>query len=679
MSAEQAATEKDRSPVFGGDRDTVIAKRFRLAPDSRLPELDLGAAEAYAVHDDRAPDDPLFARVLPGDAQPRLVMMNNLRHMREAKVLQPVDWGPVRVPGSPRQRLAVVFRRPSNPPLMADWKGRIVPMSGDDISRRVLAPALLTLAFLGQRGLTHRSIRPDNIYWDGEVKASVLLGDCVTSAPAATQPAVFETIESAMTPAYARGNGSIQDDFYALGVTLLILSMGRCPVAELSDDKINMLKLQKGSYTALMAGERPPFGLRELLRGLLSDDTNERWGLEELEQWLGGGLRSSVQEVRKAAADRPFHFQGQDYFNCRALADGFGRNWKAAAKVLRGDGMVTWLRRGGGDAELAERVVAIVAASEGGRGGEGDAVMVAHICMLLDQTGPLRYKGLVVMPNALGSMLAAAFDAGDSTQIQLFAEAISNNVALDWFLAQSARTQLLMEDQMKELKSAQALLRHKGPGYGVERLLYQLNPALPCRSELVGGVYIDNIRDLLPVLDRTVEKRGELSPLVDRHLTAFIAARIKGQIDRVLSRLESAGGASLDMKLGVLRLFAKMQATYGPDEVPFLTQWLAVELEQTVQRINGRSMREELRKRLSAVGQGGSLVQLNAYLNNETMLKRDEAGRRGAQREFSAAAREISQLESHEFQESAQRLGWRIASGISGTVSLAAMALVVLV
>jgi len=97
-----------------------------------------------------------------------------------------------------------------------------------------------------------------------------------------------------------------------------------------------------------------------------------------------------------------------------------------------------------------------------------------------------------------------------------------------------------------------------------------------------------------------------------------------------------------------------------------------------VQRIRGRSMREELRKRLATIGNGGSLVQLNAYLNNETMLRRDEGGRRLAQKEYAAAAREIAQLESREFQESAQRLGWRIASGISGTVSAIALAVVVL-
>lgn len=676
MSAEPAAVGEDESGPYPGRSETVVAKRYRIATGSRLPELDLGSAEAYVAHDERAPDEVLFARVLPVDVQARLTVMGNLRHMREAKVLQPLEWGPVRVPGSGDQRLAVVFRKPHGAPLMQSWKATIPPLSADDIARRVLGPALLTLAFLGQRGLTHRSIRPDNIYWEGEARRSVLLGDCVSGPPASTQPSVFEPIESAMTPPVARGNGSMVDDFYALGATLLILSMGHCPVAQMSDEKILAAKLQKGSYTALMNGERPPFGLRELLRGLLSDDAGDRWGLEELEQWLGGGLRSSVQEMRKPVADRPFHFAGKDYGNARALADGLGRSWKEAAKTIRADEVVKWLRRGVGATEIADDIAALARARSGGK--DDDAMMVSQVCMLLDRTGPMRYKGLVAMPAALGSLLAAAFHTNDGERIQLVAECISKGVALDWFLAQTGRTQLLLDADMKEIKSAQGLLRHTGPGYGIERLLYHLNPSAPCRSALLGGTYVENIRDLLPILDRTVEKRGGLDPLVDRHLTAFIAARIKGQIDRVLSRIEASKNDPMEMKLGVLRLFARLQQSYGPEELPYLTQWLATELEPAVERIRGRSMREELRKRLTAVGNGGSLVQLNAYLNNETMLKRDEGGRRQAQREFATAAREIAQLESHEFLESTQRLGWRIASGISGTISAAAIAVVVL-
>ena len=60
------------------------------------------------------------------------------------------------------------------------------------------------------------------------------------------------------------------------------------------------------------------------------------------------------------------------------------------------------------------------------------------------------------------------------------------------------------------------------------------------------------------------------------------------------------------------------------------------------------------------------------------MLKRDDAARKQATREFAAAATEIAALESKEFHDSVQRLGWRIASGISTCVAFATAAFVVM-
>ena len=50
-------------------------------------------------------------------------------------------------------------------------------------------------------------IRPENIFWDGEEQNFVMLGDCVIGLPSVYHSMIIETIESAMTPSYARGPG----------------------------------------------------------------------------------------------------------------------------------------------------------------------------------------------------------------------------------------------------------------------------------------------------------------------------------------------------------------------------------------------------------------------------------------------------------------------------------------
>ena len=340
------ASDQDQHAQSATGPEVVIDNRYRLLTGDRLPELDLGEAKAFMVRDDRSPNDSLFARVCPPHGMPRLDLAGSLKHMREAKLLRPLEWGPVHLAGSKQSQLAIIFQRPEHGALLAPDAASINPMQTDEIAKCILFPICQTLGLMSQRSMSHRGIRADNIYWDGGGRTSVILGDCVTTLPALMQPVIYEPVESAMTPPLARGAGSIRDDFYALGVTILVLATGRLPLVGVKDADVINAKLSRGSYAALMDGARPPFGLRELLRGLLSDDAEERWGQEQLEQWLAGGLRSTVQEARRGAVERPFEFAGKEYLNFRSLSQAFGENWEKAIKAIEDPAFVKWLKRG---------------------------------------------------------------------------------------------------------------------------------------------------------------------------------------------------------------------------------------------------------------------------------------------------------------------------------------------
>ena len=678
MSTESA----DHGPtpeVNTDEEEIVIGDRFRILPGSPLPEFDQPGTEAVSARDQLNPGDFLFARICEPNTMPRIGAMEHLRHMQEANVLRPLEWGLVDWPGTERRRFAVVFPRPEHSPLMSSYKSKIKPRTSDDISRRILAPAVLALGYFGSRGLTHRAIRPDNIYFAGQSRESVILGECVTAPPASQQPVIFETIEAAMTAPLGRGQGLLCDDFYALGVTILLLSMGECPVADLDDKTLIAAKVEKGSYSALMNGRRPPFGQRELLRGLLSDDPIDRWGIEELEQWLGGSLRRSVQQIPEKNADRPFLFNDVEYRNCRSLAHAFATRWEEAYTAIRSSAFDKWLRRGTSDPSLADQVTAAIQSDADGSARSGPSGrLVARVCMILDHAGPIRFKGLCTMPDGIGTALAAAFYKNDKKTIKLIGECISKGVVFDWFAAQPEHRQAALEPELLATKRVQQFLRNAGPGYGIERALYTLNPNLPCLSPVLRGKYVVSLRNLLPTLEQIVVERGELPGLVDRHLAAFIASHMNKNIDLLLAPLEDRKGGSMGAKLGMLTILTKLQGVTGPEAVPNITEWLAGELEPAISRFKSKSRRRQLIENLEHVAQGGDLAQLQQVVNNQDHLQRDEGERRIAMRELAAAAREIAGLQSKEFQDSARRTGWQIASAVSLTVAFSAMAVVTL-
>jgi hypothetical protein len=549
-----------------------------------------------------------------------------------------------------------------------------------DLTTRVLAPAALALAQLGRRGITHRAIRPDNLFMGGEDTSHALIGECVSSPPGFGQPAAFETIEMAMTPPLGRGPGAPADDMYALGATVLALALGRMPLAGLSTEEIVEAKLARGSFIALLAGERVPFGLREVLRGLLADHPKERWGLPQVEQWLGGGMNKSIHDITQSRMDRPITFRGKDYWGFRDLADAFGKSWQAASATMLEEGFGKWAARGLGDADLAEDVARtlksarIEAASNPGP----DPKLVAQMCTILDPDGPIRYRGVIAMPNGLGPMFAAAVREGARDDVSHICDMLVKGLAIDWLTwrAESETSDLALA--LKPYKQLQQLLRHAGPGYGAERCLYELNPHLPCQSAAVEPYYVETLDELLPTLETVVRRTGRLPTVYDRHFAAFIANRAKRNMDREFAAMEEARGDPVLVKLGMVRLLAWLQAEHGPVSLPNLTEWLAADLESAADRFASKTMRNEVRRRLAAAAPHGDLAAVYNAVCDKSLLARDDAGRRAAVHEYLAARRRIGELESSDATLGARELGARVAAWLGGAAALVSAALVIL-
>jgi hypothetical protein len=653
-----------------GDDEIVLNDRYRLVPDAPLADLGTPGARAYVASDLKSPNELMFVRICEPSIFPRVEAMVQLKNLREAYTVIPEDWGPIYWPPLGRTSFAIVFRRPSNAPVMPTLKTKIQKVDTDTVIKSLLIPALKTLTLFERRKITHRAIRPDNVFESGIDGEIFIFGDCVSVPPAWGQSTIFETIESSMAPAMARGKGTIADDIYALGATMLFLGIGCCPVGGKNDKDLLRAKIEKGSFTALLGDEVVPGGLREPIRGMLSDDPSDRWTLDDLVQWTHGTLRRSARPIRDFKTDRPFKFREIEFRNTRMLAASFGRRWKEAAIEIRGKEFTTWTQRGLTDANLVDNIATAVETVGASDGELGDARLVSKICSYFDPEGPLRFRELVVMPDGIGYALANAVEQGNKPVIAIVTELIQKSIAFEWFEEKIlyGRTDLTLE--AKNFKRLQQFLRHSGPGYGIERVLYEMNPFLPCRSEMLKTAYVYSLRDLLPALDEIVAKTGQLPVLVDRHIAAFIASRIGGSAESQLSALEHSTGASVSAKIGMTGLLARVQKEYPTQLVPHLTAWLADELASAATRFHSRSTRKKVESLLDQAATTGNVMELHHILSNRNAIKKDERDSKQAKREYNEAVREIKRLESSEFQEEVKRTGWRIAATISVGISL---------
>ncbi|NQU71747.1 MAG: hypothetical protein HQ514_14420 [Rhodospirillales bacterium] len=359
-----------------------------------------------------------------------------------------------------------------------------------------------------------------------------------------------------------------------------------------------------------------------------------------------------------------------DFSQNRTLAQAFGDQPEAARTAITSVDFLKWVNRNlvdtGGEQPMSEVITELLENTSD----KNDAFLPTRICQVLDPLGPMRFKGLVMFPDGVGAMLAEAVRTKNADSIQRIAECIDSGVPLDW--TQNREDNLLMDQSSakKNIKRVQQLLKITTPGYGIERCLYDLNSFAPCMSPLLDKAYVYSLRDLMPALESIVSKAGELPGLIDRHIVAFIAARSKGQLDMKLKPLEEDGGKAISARIAILYLFAFVQREYGPDTLPHLTKWLAEELKPALDLYKGRSLRDDLTRKLDVVVATGKISRLYAHLHHPATIKKDQVQFAAAQRELVETTAKIAELESERFFNKARRAGWRIASGISSCIAV---------
>jgi hypothetical protein len=621
----QTEAAKSRALLGGG---------FEIYPDRPCPEFASPGSTAFvASHRDR-PAARLFAVIGDPDWPPRSEMMTALSQLAAPALTLPLAWGVVDWAPAGRRSFATVFEQPPGQRLVTSLAQRIEPAGEDELMGVILPPLVAGLRDLWGAHLTHRAIRPTNLFRDAAGGGALRLGECVTAPPALAQPVVCEPLESGLAMAVGRGHGTAADDIYALGVTVLFLLLGQLPAAALGDDQILAEKIARGSYVALLGGARIPVAMTELLRGTLADDPRERWSAQDIALWLSGRRALPKQQAQPKRAQHPFVFLDKNYHTGRALARAFAADPMAALAVLRGPDFATWTRHSLAEEECSKALAAALADDRG-----PEERLVGRVCIALDPAAPLRYKGAATTLD--GFAVAALAGLRGRVAVQPIADAIIVGLPQFWCALRRESTQEQAAIQ-KNFDRLRVLLEDRRPGFGMERIVYELNPQLHCLSSAVEADYVLDPGDLLPALERASERRRDEDLQIDRHLAAFIAARFRLAGNDWHDGL--AGVDPTDRALGALYLFGRLQSRYGPPALPALTQRLGRQLPALIERFHNRARRARLRAALPRSLAKGSLADVLAFLDSVPERIRDHQGFNQAKRDYAAIERDLDLL-----------------------------------
>lgn len=632
-----------------------------LVVDLSKPVADVvpGGVKAFAARWEASGDAAVAMLAIPGRPA-RQTALDQLTNVEIPDCLAPLRHGVFGLPGG---EYAVVIPPPRGAPVLRRGS-RIAPWTEDAVLQEFMRPVARALVAMQSRGVTHRGIRPDNVFLvPGQ--PGVVLGEAWIAPPGGFQPAWVEPLGSAACDPDGRGEGTHADDIFALGAATIALLQGHVP--EESDAKVVRLRLERGSFPALAGHMRLSSRMADLLRSMLSDEPLQRPNADAVVQIsLGAAVRRVVSRpIRRAA--RPFESRGEAMWDPRSLAQFLASDWAHAIRLVETPEVENWVRRVLSDTLAAAKLEAIRIERSRSNGGGAerlteDAALMRMIAVL-DPTAPIAWRGQRFLPGGMAGQAAASLAAGEERSADFLAF-LQAGGAGTWLSAISEieGEKLSADRSMREIRT---LALTAPPVGGIRRLAHQLNPLLGVRSPLLRDQAAHGIGPMLKALDRSAALGTLPEPFaLDVDLIAFVAAIGRGTLD---GELKPASGLSQAAEAGrLLRLTAILQRETNPGPLPALAHALLRGVQPLLQTYKSKERRKTIAEDLEKLADGGMIDALLLRIENVADRQADAAGFAQAEAQAAVLRARLKLLDEQRphRRERALQLGADIASGL---------------
>lgn len=613
---------KGYRPVSDFPEPDVVGGRFRILIHEPLSQYDTELSEAYAVEDLQGEFADLYALTQPNYIPIRYKAVEALKTANSPSLTRCYAAAPTYLSNLQEVRMAFVLQRPVGQKL-----SELVKQHGA-ISERVvilnvLKPICEVLSKLHERGVNHGCINPDTVY----VGQQVMLAECVAEPSGYSQDYHYEPPERITLSPYGKGSGDLTADLYALGVLALYLANGgKLTTDKLSPEELQAKVLEAGAYNSFAQNPELSVNLLDFCQGVLTQHPHERWGTKTAISCLQGKRYNLIPPSPPKDSTRSFPFDGKDYYSMPALANAISNNWAEAKLRLEIGNLIRWIERGVGEQEVADMVAAVLP----------DPIQfeiapkpikdveLTRALAILDPEAPIHIKDISVNVDALGMTLAKSFHDDNQAHIRLISTLIEQAVPKFVTELLPGEHNQQMAQMLWNLQNTKIIMNNQGLGMGFERILYQLNPALTCQATYLKSYYVSDLKEALETLDRVAADTMSRHSLLDRHLAAFLMAKM--EVMKVTRVVELARYSDLanDKRLVMLKILSQAQKKIGNPPLRGLAVWALDMVMPVIESVNNVVMRERLKKEVQQKAESGILEQIAFSLFNPETLGRDQ-------------------------------------------------------
>ncbi len=656
----------------------VVENRYHIFPDQPLTELNTGRVEAFAAHDSRAPYESYYALKCDIFPPPRTTDFDQFLKLPKGLYINPL-WGKsIPWPDAAGQRKffwTLFLPRPQGERVMPSLHATIRPWTENHIIRHLIPAVIEVIDTFESAGLTYRALRPDNIFYETSDKfGNILLGECLSVPSGYYQGVLFETIDRGMAAPFARGPADISHDLYALGVTIVILLLGHNPFVDMDDSTLLTRKIEMGSYGAIAANRGLSVKLNELIRGLLADNSEDRWKSREIQGWLNGAKMTVPHQGLPKRASRPFDIHGKkEAYTARTLGYEFRNHPADAAKILTQPSVEVWLKNSAGDHLRSAQVSAIKANPTANL---SSSELLMHVLMILDSEGPLTWGNKTMALGGIEDSIIASVIREES--LDVYSELIMS-YALSAYMVSFEKRFPELERFQQLYPQLKRFLEIGGMGYGIERCLYTLSPRSQCYSPLLIDYAVYDVDQFLMAYEEIVGKNKGMDSLIDGHALSFLACRWNQLNQADLRDIHKADTRTRNMI--ELRIFSSLQEQLKVQGLPNLCQWFAERAGVVIDGYHNLHTRRQLKEKVAAIKLSGNLKELLKLLDNPRAMQADAQNYHATRYHMNFIQNQIKLLEDKVINsnEYALKIGARLATNLATFLSIGFLSIFILI
>ncbi len=676
--------KKANAPLLAKLRDTLknyksphdtcqidsIKDRFKIDLMQPLPDFDITQAKAYAASDTVEPSKQLVAHVCEWGKSQRYTAIGQLFNFEHRAIAQLVAAGNMRLSTTQEERYVLVYERPPGIRLGELIRRKKLPVNTTFIYEHILTPVVGAIAQLSELGISHGMINIDTIY----ISDTAVLAPCLSEPCGLSQPYWYESIERMQALPHAKGEGSVGHDYYALAVVLLEIVHGHEHLSTISRADLEILMLRQGACNALMREKDVPEVFYDFFRGALTLSNEERWTGKQVALWLGGKRFNVLPPPVPGDAVRPYEF-GEKHANTRReLAYLFSSDWEHMIASLNNNQLAHWVSVSLRNKELSDIVSRLSRTafdlSAKNEGQTYEALM--NIILLLDPQGPIRIRQLSMNIDGMDGLAVELYSKKQNPELQLIARFIELNMVNYWVELQNKvhkgeyQVSTLLNNLNMRLDRLRGCIRNTGMGFGLERMMYELNPEMPCVSPLFINANVTSLGQLLIQLDRLASQLGDDDETIDRHIASFIASKLLILHEIRLDELAGIPELATNKTIMAIYLLGSAQLKVNQLRVPGLTNWLVLRTLPLMDFIHSRTLRQKYKNALLAVAPTGYIPKLAELVVSADYAVNDEVGFKQALATFRSNRDSIRYYEAaHNIEAESQTMGYNIAKMVA--------------